>query len=390
MARITIARALHMMSLLACLLALTQTESCAARICRIRSLDFMGNGSQVAVNRYDARTWHRRVSSVSRVPMFADVSQTVSVLDARDGSTADMVAMRMRPKLAVSVWRSNWLPSDVTAVGDRLLVHAQGTAQLFPPHQKGQSLTQLLNSATRTFGVSPDKSTLITLNDRELSAFSLAHMQPLWKQSAGQSLDNIFPVRMAVSSDGRHFAIASVEEIVLGEHSAGLKLRKVAVPGWITDVCILHGSTTLVITTRDSMEFRDMGSAHPPVTLKFDLQSSISCTAITSDGKTIALGLDHEVQILRPSQLSCQTIELAETPTAVCFSDDGRLLAVGDDRGQVRLYDCDTLARKWKTTTVGRRRPTWIWPACIFILLCLGFPRVWRRPATATAPGSTD
>ena len=355
---------------LACAIALTQSQSCAGRSTRVLSLSFSADGSRLAVARFDARVWRENAnwswygSGVIRV---SDLSRTVTIFALPDGtlqkvvdsSAADQVAQRMR--------FDTFGTRDIQFVGEDLWLAADGQLKRYA-NARLLDERQFDAAEHAEFLISPDGKRLMSWGNGMVTLFDI------WSGETIRSEICLQPIELpplALNRTGTLFGVVNIEALsVWREGSKAPILREAADDqNWIG----FMQDDQLAIGSRQKLRMRSLDGME---TTLIDLKAgeSFKAFAVSRSGELLAALTHDRCLVYEPGSKNIREWP-CERGTAVCFSQDDRLVAIGDGQGHVTVTNVGNGEEVCQMQAPGRYRPSWGWPA----LLLTGCAAWWVR-----------
>lgn len=388
--RFGLAQLLMAVALIAILLAFSQVEGCGQHFSRIECVSYSPSGAQIVVSRLDARD--------SMTPMklyLADVSRTVSILDAKTGSTIRIVKQDLRPGNcgpAFHLWRAH--RTSVTFQSENEIVVQEfggGTLAVYAadgvrPSRQFKSLSQ----PAANIAMSRDGSLLVAGGMHGVSIIDFKSDSLI---QGFQADDDPFlgsPI-LSISRDNRRLAVAGYDGVqLLGADTQGKFSERVFTLDdadiHIRALAFFPDGSLLVATNEWLRQYGDSGKMIRSIT---DGSTVYACST-SSDGTQVAAYGDSGTQIYDAS--SGKLIHTLDHLACLAFAPGEHDLACADRGGTVKLVDTDTGRILWATTAPGRYRVPWIAPAsalCIWFLLAYRVarktPKQMREPENNNA-----
>jgi WD40 repeat protein/DNA-binding SARP family transcriptional activator len=200
----------------------------------------------------------------------------------------------------------------------------------------------------RSLAYSPDGATLAYAGQSDGGSF-VRLIDPRTRRQLAEFRLSDEPWNIAFTNDGTHVIIGGRKSVSV--HDA-VTLERVGDPIQLPDVHEpTHFSLTpdgrAVITVSDAGELTwwDMLTGQPIRTL--DVASGHGVLALRPDGRSVAVGIDHGVQLIDvDSGAVTVTTGLLESPNLLRFSPDGGTLVSANGDGTMTLLDAESGSRR--------------------------------------------
>ena len=340
---------------------------------KIGTAAFSPDGNSLVVARYDARD--------ARTPnkgYLANVSRTVSILGVENGATRCIVEKKVRLGNCGPAFSSFKRVQKVAEFygNDFVVLLEFGGGDVNLHSLSDQSSLERLAEEAGGFALSRDQHLLASSFHTGVTVWTLpqGERQSTWQ--VGHLSFRLAPT-VSISDDNAFLATASNAGAVVRELATGHTVRRIAITNPL-DVAFVPGTRQLAIASTKSVRVANFERQHDLRTLCPG--SWRCCMSVSPNGALIAVA--HATSGVRLCEIA--TGKSANCPTsrrvtALSFSRDGKLLAVGDDAGRISLVDTSTRETIWSVRPPGRDRPPWTFPVTMFAIWLWGCSRMRRQ-----------
>jgi WD40 repeat protein len=386
--------------LIAILMGMATWDGCNRHYQKVSDLAFSPDGKHLAVVHNSAR-WE----NVDLHSYVADVSRTISILDATSGRTERIVERVKREGAAGSGRGLYTYLQKIVAFGPEgriLLVQgfdegdegAVKTYDLGSGQRKGRS-EKFADNRRFFFAMTPDGtygavSTFhgLTSWDVVVGQVKVIITNTLWE---GPELGG--PPFVAISANGSLIAVVT---------NSAVELRKASDGSLVGSVGTL-ASDEIIGTMAMSPDGRYAAVGSGGVTLydverhqsrrvNVDTNEIVTKIAFSPDGKTVAANDGYCATLFDAAAgRKVQQLQCSGWVTTLAYSPDGAALATGDTTGRVSLWNPITGRLIWSVTAPGAPAGSWVYFAAALAVWAIVCYLIWKKrqkAASASLPSA--
>jgi len=355
---------------------LTQADGCGRRYSSIECVSFLPDGSRLAVSRLDARNANTPLKLYK-----ANVSRTISLLDASDGTPARLLHQdfeRGNQGPAFRLWRFNrtsvaCISEDSVAAqkfgGGPVTVYSTGD------NQAPRTLKSLDHPAVN-IAASGDGAFLAASGWHETSVIDL-HTDTVIRRQQMPDISFLGASLLSFSLDNRRIAIANQPGVQIWElNRLDEKPSTFTLPleEQVNGISLLPDGSVILAAASGLRQYDPSGE----VVRVFSGVLGYYACRVSGDGTTIAATTGSRVELYDLSTGNLLRRLRPGFTTCMAFSPDGTHLAVGGGNGLVKLLDTSSGNIVWNEKAEGRYRlPSTVplialvlWFCCFVVMLC--------------------
>jgi WD40 repeat protein len=340
----------------------------------IETLSFSSDDSRIAVTKLNARD--------ARIPgkiYKADVSRTVSWLDAATGASRGLIHQDFKPGKygpAFHLWRVGRASAICNPSNDQIAISAFGGGEVIRNVDTAKPTVVSLMHPACNIAYSNSGRLLAASGRYQLTVLDTASDTVVMRV---QTDDHPFLGASLMS-----FTTDDARIIVCGDRGvhvwdiATAKQRSTIIQGrepWIEFIAAAPNDNVVVGADGWVRRYDFDGN----VVAALDNRGADVC-AISSDGNRLAISGGDELTIHDLD--SNKVLRSLSVPwvTALALSSSGDQLAVGDYDGRVTLIDTRTGKRRWVSNPPGRYRCPWTLPGAFLVAwICVAWRLFGRR-----------
>ncbi len=353
-------------TLVSILLAYTQVGGCGRQINVIECVSFSSDGSRIVVSELSARDSPQNPGK----GYWADVSRTVSLLDASKGTSEGIVRQDFKPGVCgpmFGLWRTN-RASAVFCPRLELIVALDfggGNITYYDPDLQQKPIVTQLQRPAANFAVSRYGQLVAASGGDEIAIFEVKTNNAVMRIQA-TDLPYFGSSLLAFSNDESRIAVVSNAGIHVWDIATGAQSSTVfqGLNPLVHTIAMAPDETLLVCSGEWIRRYDFSGNL---VSTLSNLKSGRGCR-VSRDGRMAAFIEDGNVVIhYLLSENECKSVPFGFA-TALEFSPDSQSLAIGDYEGKVTLIDVHTGICRWSSSPTDGRDWPWTWPTCLLVV----------------------
>lgn len=357
---------------------LYSADSAGEKLTIIESMSFANDNSRIVVAKLTARS-----VLVHDVPCRQNIRRTISIVSVNDGTCSRPIAddwERGVTRFSSSIWCRGrqsvlFVPNTgqviSTAFGyvDSLHLNLEkqpaGTTQLGHP----ASHIAVSNSGELVAVSGSDSLTVLNTQSRSVALECNSRIPPV---------PMLFGRIIAFSPGDQIVAVAGVDRIECWDIKAQQLVAMISPPvdSMISSIAFGRNKTVFVSSGRWTRQYDFSGKQVE----SFLENGGCGYCYSSSDGNRLAtLGNTKLRTFATNPKIQLAEVEVSDA-TVAAISPDGSLVAVGDQRGIVSLFEFETGNLVWTTEVAGKHGITWYFPAsCLLAWSCIATAIVIRR-----------